>query len=86
MLFLSAAGLTCYIRTGDEVVPGCIGFGGTAWDYCYDSSATTKELNFIGLPDPVWDYYELNQCEGDCDFDSGKYLDLLSANSESGDV
>lgn len=73
----SAEGLSCFDRVGDEVVPGCIGFGGSTWDYCYDPSATDKELNFIGFPpepEGVWDYFELNQCEGDCDFDSGKCI------------
>ena len=64
LVFRSAEGLSCFDRVGDEIVPGCIGFGGTTWDYCFDPTATDKELNFVGLPDPQWDYFELNQCEG----------------------
>ena len=80
--FNSAEGLSCFDRVGDEIVPGCIGFGGSTWDYCFDPSATDKELNFIGFPpqpEGVWDYFELNQCEGDCDFDSGTCMRIRSS-------
>ncbi|KAL3935709.1 MAG: hypothetical protein SGBAC_008824 [Bacillariaceae sp.] len=80
-----AEGLSCFDRVGDEIVPGCIGAGGSTWDYCFDPSATDKELNFVGLPDPVWEYFELNQCEGDCDFDSDCGIGLVCWQRDAGD-
>lgn len=59
-----AAGLTCYDRAGDEIVPGCTGFGGTTWDYCYDPNDTDKDLSVIGPEGTVWSYFELTQCQG----------------------
>lgn len=74
MLFHSAGSLACFERAGDEVVNGCIGFGGTTWDYCYDRNTSEVTLDWIGDPEEEWEYFQLQQCQGDCDFDSGKSI------------
>jgi hypothetical protein len=76
-------GLTCFQRDADEVVPGCIGFGGSGWDYCSVPSVGGVALEYLG--DLAWDFYELLECQGDCDFDSDCALGLVCNFRDFGD-
>mmetsp|Transcript_20978 Transcript_20978/g.51558 ORF Transcript_20978/g.51558 Transcript_20978/m.51558 type:complete len:269 (+) Transcript_20978:914-1720(+) len=81
-----ASGLFCLERNGSEGVPGCIGSGQPQFDYCYSPGSGFKRLAFFG--DQDYDYYELGQCEGDCDFDSDCEIGLICYERErdSGNV
>jgi hypothetical protein len=52
--------LVCMQRSGIEDVPGCIGSGLSAYDYCFHSPSP---LTYIG--ETGWH----KECEGDCDDD-----------------
>lgn len=80
----SDQGFTCFQRFRDEAVPGCTGIGATGLDYCHNPSlsrsdsiganGTLPELDFIG--DREMELYSLQECQGDCNFDSGKHIDI----------
>lgn len=83
LLFHSAPGLSCFQRAREEAVPGCSGNGATGYDYCHNpafirsksvgiNDGTLPKLDFIG--DREMELYSLQECQGDCDFDSGKKL------------
>lgn len=57
-----ASGLFCFERNGFENIPGCIGSGQQAFDYCFSPGSGFERLAFFGNLD--YDYYELGQCEG----------------------
>lgn len=77
-------GLSCIQRDADEDVSGCVGFGGTGWDYCaVPSVGGGGALVFIG--DFEMDFYQLQECQGDCDFDSDCALGLICDFRDSGD-
>ncbi|CAJ1965923.1 unnamed protein product [Cylindrotheca closterium] len=86
-----AQGLTCFQRTRDEAVPGCTGNGATGLDYCHNPTLSSRSgddspvvgttngtlpiLDFIG--DREMELYSLQECQGDCDFDSDCELGLV---------
>jgi hypothetical protein len=76
-------GLSCIQRDLDEIVPGCVGFGGSGWDYCAVPSSAGGALEYLG--DEEWDFYELQECQGDCDFDSDCALGLVCNFRDAGD-
>lgn len=39
-----AEGLKCFSRNADEVVPGCVGPGRSADDYCFDHTLTETKI------------------------------------------
>lgn len=73
------------MQVRNEAVPGCtsIGGGATGLDYCHNptlsrsnsigTNGTVPALDFIG--DREMELYSLQECQGDCDFDSGKPTD-----------
>ncbi|CAJ1965916.1 unnamed protein product [Cylindrotheca closterium] len=77
-----AAGLFCFERNGGENVPGCIGGGQPGFDYCYNPGSGFERL--IVYPQQEFDYYELFQCEGDCDFDSDCAIGFICFEREGG--
>ena len=50
-----------------EDVPGCIGEGEPAMDYCYNPGPGFKRLTFVGNEENDW--YSLGQCEGGTEFE-----------------
>eukprot|EP00980_Cylindrotheca_fusiformis_P016491 scaffold4914_cov108-Cylindrotheca_fusiformis.AAC.3 len=76
-------GLICDQRDGVVPVLGCIGVGGSGWDYCTTEISTEGVLNFVG--DYEKDYYELLECQGDCDWDSDCDVGLVCDFRDSGD-
>jgi len=76
-------GLFCFERNGSENVPGCVGSGQPQFDYCYNPGSNLQRLAFFG--DIEYDYYELDQCEGDCDFDADCDIGLVCFQREGND-
>jgi hypothetical protein len=63
-----AAGLKCYQRSGNEIVPGCQQHGlSKKSDYCYEPGV---EIENIGGHDYCTTSRKCNRCQGDCDKDS----------------
>jgi len=80
-----ADGLKCFIRGGNEPVPGCesanSGIGAFGDDYCFDA---TGYIILVGNNYDPLDAFPLGVCEGDCDtsFDCAGDLICFGRNSD----
>jgi hypothetical protein len=59
-----AAGLECFTRTDQELVPGCKGMGNSGVGYCHAPSHTIMDLGDCNNDDR-----KCGLCQGDCDND-----------------
>jgi hypothetical protein len=72
-------GLLCFERDDDTTVPNCVGDGVWGFDYCYSPPTV---VTFIGGYEKG--YYEVQLCQGDCDYDSDCALGLVCYRRGSG--
>jgi len=68
--------LACFQRDGSMMVPGCIGTGVSAKDYCYKPNGD-RVVAFVGDNGFPARSFPLGECEGDCDADADCTGDLL---------
>ena len=57
--------LTCFMRTGFQSVPGCLGAGEYGKDYCYNPQKPNA-LAFLANKQMHSESYPLGECKGQC--------------------